>query len=400
MLTPKRRHLQHCSQYGTSGTECPSKSKLKCPYIIDWYDESGKRREKSLRTTDWETALRIINQMVLSGDMEASKPSKTVEAAIADYFEEEKSRGIRDSTLKSFHKFLDGNPKRNPNGGYSPTLLQFARTNNVEFLKDFTPDLVAKFRQNWKVNGHALTIQSERLKQFFGHAHRMTWIPSNPAAALKPPKIDEDKKVPVVAFSAQEIKNILEACGTNEYLRTFNLVMRYSGLATVDAVKLGPDRLEGSHLKLYRTKTGAWVKVLLPSVIVQRLKALPVLSGGGWFWNRKEGDSDHQTATGNMRRMLRPVFKEAKVYRKDKNGNVLLDNSGNPRQGHPYQWRHTFVNEQLMAGADFPRIAELLGDKPSTVQDSYAHFVTGRQKPLDETVKRSWDEDELKGFRL
>ncbi len=49
--------------------------------------------------------------------------------------------------------------------------------------------------------------------------------------------------------------------------------MRYLGLETVDAVKLGPDYLEGSHLKLYRTKSGAWVKVLLPPVIVQRMKA-------------------------------------------------------------------------------------------------------------------------------
>ena len=67
MLTPKRRHLKHCSQYGKSGTECPSKSKLKCPYIIDTRDENGKRRERSLGTNDWETAQRIVNQMVLAG---------------------------------------------------------------------------------------------------------------------------------------------------------------------------------------------------------------------------------------------------------------------------------------------------------------------------------------------
>jgi integrase len=338
--------------------------------------------------------------MVLTGDKEPPKPPKTVAAAISDYFVEEKSRGIRDSTLKSFHKFLDGNPKRNPNGNYSPTLVQFAATKGIVYLKDFDPDLDTKFRQQWKVKGHALTVQSERLKQFFGHAHRMGWIPTNPAAPLKAPKIDEDDKVPVFAFSPDEITRILKACGSNEYLRTFNLVMRYSGLATVDAVKLGPDRLEGSHLKLYRTKTGTWVKVLLPSVIVERLTALPVQAGGGWFWNRKENDSDHQTATGNMRRMLRPIFKEAKVYRKDKDGKKMLDDTGKPRHGHPYQWRHTFVNEQLSGGADFPRIAELLGDKPSAVQDTYAHFVTGRQKPLGETVKKSWGKDELEGFRL
>ena len=276
MLMPKRRHLKHCSQFGRSGAECPSKSKLKCPYVIDWRDESGKRREKSLGTNDWETAVKLVNKMVLSGDMEPAKPSKTVADAIKDYFVEEESRGIRDSTLKSFHKFLEGNPKRNPNGDYSPTLVQFAATSGIAYLKDFNPDLVAKFRQQWKLKGHAMKIQSERLKQFFGHAHTMKWIPTNPAAGLKAPKIDEDDNVPVVAFSPDEITRILKACGNNEYLRTFNLVMRYSGLATVDAVKLGPDRLEGSHLKLYRTKTGTWVKVLLPPVIVERLKALPV----------------------------------------------------------------------------------------------------------------------------
>jgi hypothetical protein len=70
---------------------------------------NGKQREKSLNTSDWDTALGKVNQMVLTGDMEPARPAKTVVAAIDEYFVEEASRGIQDSTRKSFHKFLDGN---------------------------------------------------------------------------------------------------------------------------------------------------------------------------------------------------------------------------------------------------------------------------------------------------
>jgi integrase len=396
MLTPIRRHLKACSQYGKSGTDCPARSKVKCPYVIHRY-ENRIRRETALGTNDWDTAVKIVHQMVLSGDQEPGKAPKKIIEAIDAFFVEEKARGIRDATLKSFHKFLDGNPKRNPNGQYSPLLTEFAAANKLVYLQDFTSDLVTKFRQGWKVNGHAMTVQSERLKKFFRYAHKMQWTPTNPADALQAPNTDE---VPVVAFSPEEIKRILKACGSNEYLRTFNLVMRYSALATVDAIKLGPDRLEGSHLKLHRTKTGTWVMVLLPPVIVDRLNALPVQAGNFWFWNRQSETSKHETATGNMRRMLRPIFKDAKVYLKDKEGNIMLDKKGQPQFGHPYQWRHTFVNEQLINGTPMERIAEMLGDKLTTVQDTYAHFVQGRQKSLDEDVKSSWNKEELKGFAL
>jgi len=170
-------------------------------------------------------------------------------------------------------------------------------------------------------------------------------------------------------------------------------------LATVDAAQLGPHRLKGSSLILRRTKTGTNVTVLLPDVVVERLNALSVFPSGYWFWNR-QGASKHETAVGNMRRQLRPIFREAKVYMKDIDGKVMLDADGKQRFGHPYQWRHTFVNELILKSATFPQIADLLGNKASTVEETYAHFVPGRQKPLDETVQKGWNLKELESFRL
>ena len=60
------------------------------------------------------------------------------------------------------------------------------RNTPIAYLKDFTPELVSAFRGSWRVGWHALTIQSERLKQFFRFCHEANWIPTNPAAKLKP----------------------------------------------------------------------------------------------------------------------------------------------------------------------------------------------------------------------
>jgi hypothetical protein len=115
--------------------------------------------------------------------------------------------------------------------------------------------------------------------------------------------------------------------------------MRYSELATVDTVKLTPDRLEPTnHLRLRRTKTRTWVKVLLPTVVADRLRSLPVQAGGFWFWNRQT-DSKHETATGNIRRQLRRIFgpEGANIALRDEEGQPILDRAGNQKYGHPYR---------------------------------------------------------------
>jgi hypothetical protein len=60
--------------------------------------------------------------------------------------------------------------------------------------------------------------------------------------------------------------------------------------------------------------------------------------------------------------------------------------------------RHTFVLEQINAGASLERIAELLGNSYKIVEKHYAAWVHSRQKVLDETVAKSWDANELDGY--
>ena len=412
VLKPIRRHVQSCSQFGKFDTDCPSKMKKKCPFVIHIYERvlsptTGKfvsrRREKALGTTDPKVAAQLVNDMVRTGESKPKNAPRTVKGAVDLFLEQETARGIADSTTKSFRKFLCGNPKRNPKGNYSPTLLEFAKKDGigVEYLQDFTPDHILAFRGLWKVNRRCLTVQAERLNQFFKHAHDTGWITENPTAKLKAPKVELE---PVVAFGKDErdrifaaLKGDVEGIERNEFLLTFNLVMKYSGLATVDAIYLGPNKLHGDYLITRRKKTGKRVQLKMPPILLERLKALPVQGGGFWFWNQKKSEAKHETATGNLRRMMRPYFAAANVYLHNEDGDLLLDDKGKPRLGHLYQWRHTFVHLLLEKGTTSTRIAELIGDSVKTVDETYSHFIKECRPGLDQSQEATWDETELAG---
>jgi integrase len=152
-------------------------------------------------------------------------------------------------------------------------------------------------------------------------------------------------------------------------------------LAIGDAVQLTPDRMDGQHLVLRRAKTGKPVKVLLPDLLLARFANLPLLCGGYYFWNRQSENSDVQTATGNMRRSLRRVFKAADVP-----------------TAHPHQFRHTFVRAHLEHDVTLETIADLLGNSVKIVEKHYANWVPSRQRKLDEAVKKAWDGTELVGY--
>jgi integrase len=360
-LDIQRRHLKNCIKFGTAGEECPSAMKKKCPYRVFGVgiSETGKRIKirKSLKTNDQRVAIEQRNAMLM-GQQEVSD-ALTVEDAMARYFREEKARGVSDETLKSFHKFLD----RRRDEQYTPTLIMWCGRHGIKTIDAITQDCLKEWRAAWKVGAKTSRKQWERVRQFFRYANDAGWIETDPARKIRN-VIDRNGDIPVVALSADELKAIDAACDS-PFLVTFMETMLASGLAIVDAIQLAPDRLEGKYLVLRRTKTGASVKVPLPDTLVQRLNALPLLEGGFWFWNRKGEDSSHQTATGNMRRRLRPIFEAAKV------------------EAHPHQFRHTFVSRCLAKGMPIEMIADLLGDSIKIVAATYAHFIADRQRAID-----------------
>ena len=142
----------------------------------------------------------------------------------------------------------------------------------------------------------------------------------------------------------------------------------------------------------------------LPPDLVERLKSLPTQEGGYWFWNRVGGDSKHETATGNMRRYLRPIYRRSGVLIKDKQGNPVPmtdretgetkhDANGKilHQTVHSHQLRHTFVHRHLKKNTPIEVVAELIGDTVKVVAATYAHFIEERQATLDKHTEATWD---------
>jgi integrase len=373
MLRIVPRHLKGCGE-SSEANPCPPKQHPKCPLWIKGY-LNGKLIRRSLDTTNWQIAAQRLIQIETAGSVKPLLTPPTVAIAVARFLSAARDRELRKATLKKFGVLLAREPKPGvTSDSFSPSLIMYARTKGLRSLADFSSDVVVEFRQTWRDRGLSKTKKSERLKSFFRYAHESGWIENNPARNLKPPKVDDPG---VVGFSDEEMTKIMEAC-MDDRLKTFLLVMRFSGLAIGDAVQILPDRIEGEHLILRRAKTGKPVKVLLPDVLLARLRSLSLLCGGYYFWNRQSEDSDVQTATGNLRRSLRRVFRAAGVA-----------------TGHPHQFRHTFVRAHLERDVTLETIADLLGNSVKIVEKHYSTWVPSRQRKLDEAVKRTWDSAEL-----
>jgi len=355
-----------------------------------------KRRERSLNTNDLEAAWTLIRNMVVAGNSEPEPAPKTVEKAITDWLESEAKRGIRESTLKSFRKFLNGNPKRKDDPDYSQTLLAFAQENRIVYMRDLTPELCNDATGKWKLNGRAHEVQHERFKQFFKALFDLGVIPTNPAKDLKRPNVTKE---PVVAFDRSQRTNLLLAVKDDPRLLAANRVFSCTGIAPVDLVHLGPhklkDRGDRCYLAYRRVKTGKKVFIKLPKPVAVLLRELPTYPCGLWFWNKESEKAKHETATGNLRRKMRAYFLAAKVWLKDEDGQVVYGKDGEPELGFLYQWRHTFVHRHLMKGTPIDRIARLIGDKPETVMENYSHFIEERQAGLDENQDATFDEAEF-----
>ncbi len=162
MLRIVPRHLKDC---GEDSEPCPSKQRRKCPLWVKGH-LNGKLVRRSLETANWQIAAQRVAEIEATGSTAPARAPITVAEATARFLSEAEGRELRDSTLKKFKVLLT----REPNPGerhrqVSPSLLMFARSRSLEFLKDFTPDDTSDFRQQWKDVGLSSTIVSIRMAQ-------------------------------------------------------------------------------------------------------------------------------------------------------------------------------------------------------------------------------------------
>ena len=202
-------------------------------------------------------------------------------------------------------------------------LQDFASASRLPFIADFDIDWVRRFRASWKNKNIAACKKLEAFRAFFRFVHESSWIHTNPAVQLKPPRITAP---PTVPFARGELAEIRKACENIQirqigfgYARLCSFLAT-AGCASVTLRRLAATEFRNDKLFLYIAKTGTPVFCLFSRL---SSKSSTRFLKTRLFWT---GLSTPRTAAGIWQESLMRLFISA----------------GAP-SGHAHRFRDTFL---------------------------------------------------------
>jgi site-specific recombinase XerD len=327
------RHNIDCKyQADTSYRRC------KCPkwhYCAEW-----PKTQRSAKTRSWDEAESRAREME-QGEQSAKESS--VADAVKSYLENIEARGLSKNYSLKLKRELE-------------ELKAWTETERISKIRKLTLLHLEKFRSDWKGAPGTRARRQERLRGFFLYCKKHAWVTDNYAKYLSPIKV---KQEPTQPFSHKQWAAILKAA-TEERVRVFLELLRWSGLRMGDAARLDKEKVQGGKLLLYMAKTGHPVYVPLPPRLVADLESIH-FPAARWEYD-------------NWHKKLKEVFKTAKMP-----------------TAHPHQIRDTFAVELLLAGVPLDQVSILLGHTTiKTTEKHYSPWVKARQDQLEASVAKSW----------
>lgn len=351
MLKAYRRHREpRCNK--------TDREHRRCACVI-WVDGTlaGKRYHKTLRTRNWDIAQKKVLALEANGAPDASK---TITEATDGFIRDCEARGLREPSIYKYRLLFK-------------QLKAFAENRGMVYITECDVETMRLFRESWVNKNYSARKKLEALRTFFKFVRDSGWLASNPAAAIKSPKVVEGTTLP---YTKPEVERVLAAC--NEYphedhpnkywgerLLALTLLLRYSGLRIADAVTITKQSIQDGRLILRTAKTGVAVRVLLPKPCLDALEGIG--SGEFYFWS---GKGTKKSIVGDYQRAFKKLYEIAKV-----------------EHGHAHRWRDTFAVELLLARVPIADVATLLGHSSIKVTERhYSPWVVARQEQLDATV--------------
>jgi integrase len=371
MLRIYRRHATHCPYRSERNRRC------KCPiYVEGTLGRESIRR--SLDQTSWAAATELVTAWTASGKIGLVKQeTPSIADAVKKFFLDAEARQLQPATIRK-HKVL-----------LEQRLLPWCAAKGLRDLRQLTVDALREFRAAYdrkratdtkKDSALSAYKNLERLRSFLGFCHQSGWIGTNPAKALKPPKLPE-RSLKVKVFSDEDQAKILAAIDAyppfNVYghdnrarVKALVLTLRYSGMRIGDVVGLRTTDLKHDKLFLNTQKSGSKIYVPLPKVAVDALKALQRDDSPHFFWT---GNGLRKSAVADWQRAIRRLFAIADV------------------RGHPHMFRHTFATDLLARGIPIEDVSVLLGHKSVRITEAYySHWIKARRDRLEERVRGLW----------
>ena len=360
------------------------------------WTQNGTQYRRQAGTRSWEEAEEIKRQLQdeLAGRTPETRPEDNVHPvsdAVDLFITNKKVNGVSAGVVSRYKSELG-------------RFQAYCEKENVFTVARITRELLTGYAATWEATYPSSNTRAsvrERLRSFLRYCFEGRWLDRIPAV----PKVTADEP-PTLPLSDAEYAHVLacidtvrplrfDAKGvtrllspeTKARLRALIQLMRWSGLAIQDAVKIRRadiihDEANGLHrVVTTRQKTGTHVSVPIPPKVAQEVLTLPSTNPAYIFWNGKSMSRAQVTMWGS--RYMRPLFEAAGL-----------------RSGHmvSHRLRDTFAVDLLQKGVPMEEVSKLLGHTSiKTTEKHYAKWVKGRQDRLDALVTGTWEKPKTKG---
>jgi integrase len=365
------RHSPTCKETKHDVASCTCRKS-----IITYNGKTKKQQIIAAKTRSWTNAERFAEQWLDRFDPKAVEEAKkvTIENAIRAYLDDVITRLGDGGTAERKQTLLgyinpDGTVRRK---GRLQQWFDTLRERPV-FISDITSDHIRRFRDSWDFASDLTTASSfDMLKTFFRFCHSMGWIPSNPATALRRPQTKRGNRT--ATFSDEEYARILDGAHGNQRLETFLELMRWSGMALVDAV-LFEQKLVGADgvLRYKRAKTETVATVKLPDHVLALLRNVPLEKDNTVEQPFLRQGVDLETCEQDWRKALQALFAKAGV--------ATVKTDVRERPSHPHMLRDTCAVWYLRHGMSLYGVSKVLGHtNPTITARAYLPFVKELEK--------------------
>ena len=383
VITVFVRHSEGCKYAGDEFSR-----RCNCRKHFRW-TQNGTQYRRKAGTRSWEEAEETKRQLQdqLAGrapEPNAEESVRTVVDAISLFITDKQVQGVSDGVVARYKSELG-------------RFQLYCEKESVFTVPRITRELLTGYAATWEHYYPSSTTRAsvrERLRSFLRYCFECRWLDRIPAV----PKVEVDEP-PTLPLTDAEYARLLstidsvrplrfDAKGethllgpeTKKRLRALVQLMRWSGLAIQDAVKLRRadivhDKAKGLYrIVTSRQKTGTHVSVPIPVDVAKELLSAPSPDGEHIFWTGKSTGRSAPSMWGS--RYMRSLFETAGL-----------------RSGHmvSHRLRDTFAVDLLQKGVPMEEVSKLLGHTSiKTTEKHYAKWVKSRQDRLDALVTGTW----------
>ncbi len=362
-----------------------------------WIYEAGRERRMTTKTRSWSEAEDRAKDIRDSWDPEkqelkrlrAQKEAQQVrlEEAVALYTADMVARLGDNGTVamaRSLLGHVDPDTKAvSKNGHLFDWLDTIPSAKRPTHIADITPPHLTAWRATWKFADYTAAQRWGMVRSFFKFCEAQGWIQDSPARKLR--RVEYKKGSRTCIFTDDQYNAILAAVKQDDppnvpaptratwqqRLTTFVELLRWSGMAPIDAVQWRPELVDGEGVLRYRRqKTGELATVQLPDHLLTLLREIPVerdsVGPGQPF--RMKGFTPLSDRITWGKRLIR-LFALAGIKE-------VRNELGRMRKPHPYMFRDTFAVSKLRHGASLYAVAKMLGHSdPTTTAKAYLPWV-------------------------